>query len=108
MSKLWRQPGAPADAYCSSDVSELRYSVYMLRCADGSLYTGIARDVGRRLAQHNGELTGGPKYTSGRRPVSLLWSAAAQDRSHATRWEIQIKRLSREDKLALVAGTTKP
>jgi putative endonuclease len=78
--------------------------VYMLRCADGTLYTGIAVDLERRLAQHNGELAGGPKYTSGRRPVTLLWSATAEDRSLALRREAAIKKLSRRDKLSLATG----
>ncbi|MGL4564540.1 MAG: GIY-YIG nuclease family protein, partial [Halioglobus sp.] len=47
----------------------VEWSVYILQCADGSLYTGVARDLGKRLLQHNGQLVGGPKYTSGRRPV---------------------------------------
>lgn len=75
----------------------------MLECADGTLYTGIAREIDRRLAQHNGELAGGPKYTRGRRPVRLLWSASASDQSEALRQEVAIKRLSRKDKL-LLAG----
>ena len=78
------------------------WHVYLLRCADGTLYTGIARDLERRLAQHNGELAGGPKYTRGRRPVKLLWSAPAADRSAAQRREAAIKRLSRARKLDLV------
>ena len=57
------------------------WTVYILECADGTLYTGIARDLQKRLRQHNGEIVGGPKYTSGRRPVVLLWSDGAEDRS---------------------------
>lgn len=79
------------------------WSVYILACADGTLYTGVARDLKRRLRQHNGELVGGPKYTSGRRPVSLLWSAPAPDRSSAQQREAAIKLLSREQKLQLLA-----
>ncbi|MBN7798250.1 GIY-YIG nuclease family protein [Parahaliea mediterranea] len=75
----------------------------MLECADGSLYTGIARDLERRLAQHNGELAGGPKYTRGRRPVSLCWREVAASRGEALRREAAIKRLTRGQKLALVA-----
>jgi len=74
----------------------------MLECADGTLYTGVAADLERRLRQHNGELAGGPKYTSGRRPVKLLWSEPAADRGVAQQREAFIKRLSRPDKLALV------
>ena len=80
------------------------WTVYILECADGSLYTGIAREMERRLAQHNGELAGGPKYTRGRRPVRLLWSAGAPDQSEALKREMEIKRLSRPDKLRLVRG----
>ncbi len=80
------------------------WTVYLLQCADGTLYTGIARDLPRRLSQHNGEIAGGPKYTRGRRPVQLLWQAEAADRSLALRREAAIKRLSRRDKLALAEG----
>ena len=78
------------------------WSVYILQCADGTLYTGIARDLERRLRQHNGELAGGPRYTSGLRPVKLLWSASAPDRSVAQQREAAIKKLSRVEKLRLV------
>ena len=77
------------------------WHVYLLICADGTLYTGIARDLNRRLRQHNGDLAGGPRYTSGRRPVELVWSEAAEDRSAASQREAAIKRLSRRQKLAL-------
>tara|TARA_R110002072_G_scaffold31556_32_gene97209 strand:- start:2205 stop:2471 length:267 start_codon:yes stop_codon:yes gene_type:complete len=81
----------------------VRWTVYLLRCADGTLYTGVARDVVRRLRQHNGELSGGSRYTRGRRPVTLLWSEAAPDRASAQRRERVIKRLPREQKLRLLA-----
>ena len=79
----------------------MNWRVYILECADGSLYTGIAADLPRRLRQHNGELTGGPKYTRGRRPVRLLWSEPAADRSAAQQREASIKALSRTAKLTL-------
>ncbi len=78
------------------------WSVYILQCADGTLYTGIARDLDRRLRQHNGELAGGPRYTRGRRPVKLLWSDTAIDRSVAQQREAAIKSLSRPAKLRLI------
>lgn len=78
------------------------WTVYMLHCADGTLYTGVARDVTRRLRQHNGELSGGSRYTRGRRPVTLLWCESAPDRASAQRRERSIKRLSREQKLRLL------
>jgi putative endonuclease len=80
------------------------WQVYILRCADGTLYTGIARDLVRRLAQHNGERAGGPRYTRGRRPVRLLWSCGAGSRGEALAREAAIKRLSRAGKLRLVAA----
>lgn len=78
------------------------WHVYLLRCADDTLYTGIARDLERRLRQHNGELAGGPKYTRGRRPVALLWACTEAGRGAALQRELEIKRLSRAAKLALV------
>ncbi|MEE4662100.1 MAG: GIY-YIG nuclease family protein [Halieaceae bacterium] len=77
------------------------WQVYLLRCADGTLYTGVTRDLPRRLRQHNGELAGGARYTRGRRPVSLLWSEAVADRAAAQAREAEIKKLSRLEKLLL-------
>lgn len=79
----------------------MAWSVYILECADGSLYTGIARDLEKRLLQHNGQLVGGPRYTRGRRPVTLLWSSPAADRSVAQQREAAIKKLRRPAKLQL-------
>ena len=78
------------------------WRVYMLRCTDGSLYTGIATDLCRRIQQHNGELVGGARYTRGRRPVQLVWQEACGSRSEASRREAQIKRLPRSEKLCLI------
>ena len=77
------------------------WRVYILECGDGTLYTGVAADLQRRLHQHNGELSGGPKYTRGRRPVKLLWSVVAADRSAAQKREAAIKKLCRADKIKL-------
>ncbi|MFT4613682.1 MAG: putative endonuclease [Bacteroidia bacterium] len=78
--------------------------VYILECADGTLYTGVATDLERRLAQHNGELAGGSRYTRVRRPVSVAWSESAADRSAAQRREAAIKKLSRREKKTLVGN----
>lgn len=78
------------------------WTVYMLRCADDSLYTGIAKDVTARLATHNAGK--GAKYTRARLPVRLVWSESAEDRSTATKREIALKKLDRRKKLALVKG----
>lgn len=74
----------------------------MLRCADGSLYTGVAIDLERRLKQHNGELVGGARYTRGRRPVELVWSEKCKDRAEAQRREAAVKALDRDEKLLLL------
>ena len=78
--------------------------VYLLRCADDTLYAGVATDLERRVRPHNGELVGRSRYTRVRRPVELVWSEAVTDRAEAQRREAEIKKLSREDKLALVVG----
>lgn len=78
--------------------------VYLLLCADGSLYAGITTDVQRRVMEHNSNDVLGARYTRGRRPVVLVYSEASENRSEATRRERQIKRMSRAAKLAL-AGT---
>lgn len=75
--------------------------VYLLRCADGTLYAGCTIDPQRRLQQHN---TGrGAKYTRSRRPVSLVYVEPAEDHSQALRREVALKRLSRREKLALIS-----
>ena len=75
--------------------------VYMLRCADESLYTGITTDIPRRMAEHNGEGGLGARYTRSRRPVTLVYSEPADHRAAAARREAAIKRLDRTRKLAL-------
>ena len=73
----------------------------MLRCADGTLYTGITTDVARRIAEHNGESGLGARYTRSRRPVQLVYVEAADNRAKAARREAAIKKLDRVRKLAL-------
>lgn len=77
--------------------------VYLLRCADGSLYTGITTDLARRLRQHNGELTGGARYTRSRQPVHLVWHRACDTRSEAAREEYRVRRLSPRRKRTLAS-----
>lgn len=79
------------------------WCVYMLHCADGSLYTGITTDAARRVAEHNGEGDGGARYTRGRRPVRLVYLESVASRSAAARREAAIRRLDRAAKLALCA-----
>lgn len=75
--------------------------VYMLRCRDGSLYTGIARDVQARLEQHQSGK--GAKYTRGRGPLELVYTEQCPDKSVALKRELQIKGMTRAQKLELVA-----
>lgn len=81
------------------------WQVYMLECADGSLYTGIARDVGARLAAHNDGR--GARYTRSRLPVRLVHVEPAADRGAALRREYAIKRLATTEKRALAGRPLK-
>lgn len=74
--------------------------VYILQCADGSLYTGWTNDLSRRLAAH--QAGKGAKYTKGRLPVSLVYVEKHPSKEEAMRREYAIKRLSRREKLALI------
>ena len=72
--------------------------IYMVRCADNSLYTGIAKDVERRILEHNSGDTSGAKYTKARRPVELVYQEACKSRTIASKREYEIKQLSRQEK----------
>lgn len=76
------------------------YTVYILRCGDGTLYTGCTNDLPHRLKAHQSGK--GAKYTRARLPVELVYQEPAQDKSQALRREAAIKRLSRSEKLALI------
>jgi putative endonuclease len=76
--------------------------VYMLQCADGSLYTGWSTDVARRLEQHRAGKAS--RYTASRLPVELVYEEAMSDRTAARREEARIKRLARPAKLELIGG----
>ena len=80
-----------------------KYSVYIVECADGTLYAGIATDVARRLTEHNGAKPKGARYTSGRRPVRLVFEARFASRPEALKEEARIKRLARREKELLIA-----
>src|SRR6185295_9660559 len=80
--------------------------VYILRCGDGSLYTGAAKDLTRRLAQH--ESGRASRYTRARLPVTLVWSRRARSWSDALRIEHRIKALRRIEKDAVVGGARLP
>lgn len=78
---------------------ETRWTVYILQCADGTLYTGITTDIDRRLAEH--ESGKGAKYTQGRGPLTVMYREDCGNRSEASSREAEIKTLNRADKLAL-------
>ena len=78
------------------------YLVYILRCGDGTLYTGCTNDLDRRLRAH--QAGRGAKYTRSRLPVELVYQEAVPDRSAALRREAAIKRMDRRAKLALIAA----
>ena len=75
--------------------------VYILRCGDGSLYTGITPDVEARLVKHRQGL--GAKYTRGRGPLTLVYTEECPDRAEASRREYAIKQLPRPEKEKLIA-----
>jgi len=81
----------------------LSYCVYILECADDTLYTGITTDITRRIHEHN-NTPAGAKYTKSRRPVKLLYQESCADRSSASKREIQIKKMTRKSKLELVSS----
>ena len=78
------------------------WRVYIVKCADGSLYTGIAKDLENRIKAHNDGK--GAKYTMRRRPVTLVYSEEAENRSQASQREYAIKQLTRSEKLKLLGG----
>lgn len=80
--------------------------VYMVECADGSLYTGWTNRLSQRIAAHNRGR--GAKYTRSRLPVRLVWAEAQPDSSAALRREAALKRLTRREKLALIAAAPLP
>ena len=79
----------------------MKWHVYILKCRDNSLYTGITTDLKRRVMEHN-DAEKGAKYTRVRRPVELVYSEAASDRSAALIREAALKKLRREQKLKLL------
>ncbi|MFA6385965.1 MAG: GIY-YIG nuclease family protein [Candidatus Paceibacterota bacterium] len=77
------------------------YYLYIIKCADKTLYTGITTDLKRRIAEHNSTKLGA-KYTSSRRPIKLVYSKKFKNRSIASKEEARIKKLKRIKKLELI------
>lgn len=84
---------------------ERLWHVYLLECADKSIYCGISNNLARRLREHNGELGGGARYTRARRPVVLRACLPCRDRRAATRMEALIKSLPANKKMAFFEGS---
>ena len=82
------------------------YYLYILQCADQTLYTGITTDLDRRLLEHNTSPRAA-KYTRARRPVTLVFSKKYRNRSTASKAEARMKKLSREEKQKLIATISK-
>ena len=92
-----------------------RWQVYIVRCADGTLYTGVTLNVARRITEHNGVRANGiravretgARYTRSRRPVKLVYQEKAANRSAACKREYRIKQLNRCEKLALIGAASR-
>ena len=82
------------------------WHVYIVRCSDDSLYTGIAKDIEKRIDAHNSGKEGAA-YTRAHRPVKLVYQESYKTRSDATRREIDIKRLSKEEKELMIGEIRK-
>lgn len=99
MCSVTRSSAATPDPNMTSQ----QFSLYIVRCADGSLYTGIATDVARRLAEHESGPQGA-KFLRGKGPLEVVFSAVVGDRAMASRLEYRVKRLSRAQKVELIEG----
>ena len=81
-----------------------QWFLYMIRCGDNSLYTGVTSDLARRFAEHSAQGPKTAKYLRGRGPLSLAFQVPVGNRSQALQCEYQVKQLSRQDKELLVSG----
>jgi putative endonuclease len=82
------------------------YHLYILKCADATLYTGIALDLVRRINEHNSSAAGA-KYTRSRRPVTLVYVKKYRTRSEAARAEYRMKKLTRKEKIEMISQQNK-
>lgn len=88
-----------------NEAHNMKYFVYMLECADKTLYTGWTTDVEKRVVAHNTSKTGA-KYTSARRPVRLVHVESFESKTKAMKREYEIKQMSREGKMKLIDNST--
>jgi putative endonuclease len=91
-----------------SDPKELMHTwhVYIVRCSDNTLYTGVTKDLERRINEHNADDRLGARYTKSRRPVTLRYEEISESRSAASKREGEIKRLTKKQKESLIAEYT--
>lgn len=82
--------------------------IYLLRCADNSLYAGVTTDLTRRVKEHNGKSKAAAKYTRVRQPVELVYFEQVANRVAATKREYQIKQLTKQQKETMIIGFTLP
>ena len=92
------------DASVQGDESKEMHYIYLVRCSDDSLYCGWTTDLKRRIDAHNGHISGGAKYTRGRRPVTLVYAESFHQKQEAQRREYAIKRMAKTKKLRLIKG----
>jgi putative endonuclease len=85
-----------------SESSKTSYVLYIVECADDTLYTGISNNIEKRLRQHNGEIVGGAFYTRNKRPVKLVYKEEYETHLEASRREIEIKKFTRKKKENLI------
>ena len=83
----------------------MEWLVYIIECEHGSLYTGITTDIERRFREHD-DGPRGARYFNGRKPIRVVWSESGHDRSSATRRELEIKKLTRKQKLKFVGSAS--
>src|ERR1700754_4512480 len=83
----------------------VRWHVYIVRCTDDTLYTGITRDVERRVDEHNSSNVLAASYTRSRRPVTLVYREPAATRAASSKREYELKQMTRREKDALIAAS---
>ncbi len=88
----------------SSDEKNNTWFVYMVRCADDTLYTGVTTDLKRRVKEHNFDNKKGAKYTRFRRPVVLVYDEVVKDRSEGGKREAEIKKMTKREKETLISN----
>lgn len=80
------------------------FYTYIVRCSDGTLYTGLTNNLEKRLKEHNGILKGGAKYTRSKSPVTLVYTEECDSKSSALRREYVLKKLTRQQKESLISS----